>query len=134
MPPPAPHAPGGGRGTTARGAPVPWPRRATAAAVAPPAVVTKAGPGLAFELTLDVPQVDPRVQPGMKANVTVEATEIADVLLVPNSALSGGKVWKRAKDNKETQVVVVTGRSDGKMTEIRSGLSEGDEILAQGKK
>jgi multidrug efflux pump subunit AcrA (membrane-fusion protein) len=114
--------------------PVAYPELAYDASCGNPAVVTKAGPGLGFELTLDVPQLDPRVQPGMKANVTVEATEVADVLLVPNSALSGGKVWRRGKDGKESQVVVATGRSDGKLTEIRSGLSDGDEILAQGKK
>lgn len=121
-------------GTKARVVPVAYPELPYDASCGTPAVVTKAGPGLSFELTLDVPQLDSRVQPGMRANVTVEATEIADVLLVPNGALSGGKVWKRGKDGKESQVVVVTGRSDGKMTEIRSGLAEGDEILAQGKK
>jgi HlyD family secretion protein len=121
-------------GTKARVVPVAYPELAYDASCGGPVVVTKAGLGLGFELTLDVPQLDPRVQPGMKANVTVEATEVADVLLVPNSALSGGKVWRRGKDGKESQVLVSTGRSDGKMTEIRSGLSEGDEVLAQGKK
>jgi HlyD family secretion protein len=121
-------------GTKARVVPVAYPELAYDASCAASAVVTKAGPGLGFELTLEVPQLDPRVQPGMRANVTVEATEIADVLLVPNGALSGGKVWRRAKGGEESQVAVVTGRSDGKQTEVRSGLLEGDEILAQGKK
>jgi multidrug efflux pump subunit AcrA (membrane-fusion protein) len=48
---------------------------------------------------------------------------------VPVGAVSLGKVSVRSKDGGIEQRNVGTGRSDGQMIEIRSGLAAGDEVL-----
>jgi RND family efflux transporter MFP subunit len=90
--------------------------------------------GLSFLASVDVPDADPRILPGMKANVRIDGGEAEGVLLVPVAAVSGGKVWVRDKDGKEEAREVVTGRSDGKMIEIKKGVGEGDQVLSEAKK
>jgi len=102
----------------------------TCAAPAP-----KPGAGsLSFATSINVGDVDPRIVPGMRATVRVDGGDLDGVLLVPVGAVSGGKVWLHGKDGQDTQKEVVTGRSDGKMIEIKQGLSEGDQVLPEGKK
>jgi len=69
----------------------------------------------------------------MKASVRIPAADVENVLLVPTSAVAGGKAWVR-KDGQETEREVTTGRTDGKMIEIVKGLKEGDEVLREAKK
>jgi multidrug efflux pump subunit AcrA (membrane-fusion protein) len=117
----------------ARVTPVAFPElnyEGTCAAPAP-----KAGAGsLSFVTSINVGDVDPRIVPGMRATVRVDGGEADNVLLLPVAAVSGGKVWVHGKDGQDTQKDVVTGRSDGKMIEIKKGLSDGDQVLAEGKK
>ena len=70
----------------------------------------------------------------MKSTVRIDGGEADGILLLPIASVTGGKVWLHAKDGQDTQKEVVTGRSDGKMIEIKSGLSEGDQVLQEGKK
>ena len=120
-------------GAKARVTPVAFPElnyEGTCAAPAP-----KPGSGsLSFVTTINVGDVDPRIVPGMKATVRVDGGEADGVLLLPVGAVHGGKVWVRGKDGQETQKEVVTGRSDGKMIEIKQGVAEGDLVLPEGKK
>jgi multidrug resistance efflux pump len=90
--------------------------------------------GLGFVTTVDLPGVDPRIIPGMKANVRITGADVDGVLLAPNGAVANGKVWVRGKDGKEVEREVTTGRSDGKMLEVRKGLTDGEEILREAKK
>jgi multidrug resistance efflux pump len=90
--------------------------------------------GLGFATTVDLADVDPRIIPGMKANVRITGADVDGVLLVPNGAVANGKVWVRGKDGTEVEREVTTGRSDGKMLEVRKGLTEGEEILREAKK
>lgn len=74
---------------------------------------------------------------GMTANVTFILAEKNHVLLVPSLVIfeeEGNKfVLREGQDKKQTiKVVVETGLTDGKNTEIISGLDEGDVILTQG--
>ncbi len=74
---------------------------------------------------------------GMTANVTFILAEKNHVLLVPSLVIieeEGKKfVLREGLDKKQTiKVVVETGLTDGKNTEIISGLGEGDVILSQG--
>ena len=90
------------------------------------AVSTQTGP--VYPMPISGGEVDGRLIPGMRANVQVDVPPLQNVLLVPAGALNGGAVW--VGDKKRP---VMTGRSDGKSTEIVSGLIEGEEVLTQGK-
>ena len=94
------------------------------------AAVTPAGP--VYPMAITVGDVDVRLIPGMKATIQIEVPPLVNVLLVPNSAVANGFVWVR-ENGVEKKKAVVGGHSDGKSTEIVSGLNEGDEILTQGK-
>jgi multidrug resistance efflux pump len=121
------------QGIKARVTPVAFPELSYDGTCAAPAPKPGAG-SLSFATTINVGDVDPRIVPGMKATVRVDGGEADGVLLVPVGAVTGGKVWVHGKDGQDTQKDVTTGRSDGKMIEIKQGLSEGDQVLAEGKK
>ena len=121
------------QGTKARVTPVAFPELSYEGTCSAPAA--KAGSsGLTFATTINLGDVDPRITPGMTATVRIDGGEADGVLLLPVAAVTGGKVWLHGKDGQDTQKDVVTGRSDGKMIEIKSGLSEGDQVLQEGKK
>lgn len=78
----------------------------------------------------------PGVKPGMTANMTILVTEKQAALVVPSSAVinAGGKKTVKVIDDpkKKTyhEVEVTTGlEADGGLTEITSGLSEGQSIV-----
>jgi macrolide-specific efflux system membrane fusion protein len=83
-------------------------------------------------LPLEVPLY---MRSGMSANITVLTAATNDVLLVPSEAVhtetNQPVVWQSnpANANKPLSVPVVTGLTDGKKTEICSGLNEGDAVL-----
>jgi len=62
----------------------------------------------------------------------LDVPAVENLLLVPSSAVVSGNVWVREKGSVRKKAVV-TGRSDGKSIEIVRGLSEGEEVLTQGK-
>jgi HlyD family secretion protein len=67
---------------------------------------------------------------GMTATVDLETTRKENVLVVPNLALqrSDGTTTIRTSDGQS--VAVQTGATDGRYTEILSGLQEGDQIVS----
>lgn len=78
--------------------------------------------------------VPENMRSGMTANVTFVVAQKTQVLLVPNEALKvdGDKFYVQvdgAKKNEPQSLAVVTGLSDGKYTEIVSGLTEGQQVL-----
>lgn len=89
--------------------------------------------GSSYQMPIEL-TIPAKIEPGMKASITIEAPKAANVLVVPSSAVKDQKVWKRQPDGTDKQVDVVTGRSQDELVEIISGLSEGDEILKDGKK
>jgi len=80
-------------------------------------------------------EAPPFLRSGMSANITVLTAATNDVLLVPTDAVhtetNRTVVWRTNPDamNKPLSVPVVTGLSDGKKTEIRSGLEENATVL-----
>lgn len=67
---------------------------------------------------------------GMTATVTVETAKKENALTVPNLAIRrNGEISTVQKGNGET-ATVSTGMTDGRFTEILSGLSEGDSVLS----
>lgn len=71
---------------------------------------------------------------GMTANVTFYVNNKTDILVVPAEALKvkDGKTMVLVKrDNKQQEVVIKTGISDGKNTEVLDGLSDNEILLIQ---
>ena len=89
--------------------------------------------GPQYVLTVKCPTVDPRIVPGMRAEFHADATEPETAILVPKTAVADGKVSVKTDDGFEWRPVVV-GKSDGKQTEIKKGLSEGEEIFVEAQK
>ena len=100
-----------------------------------------------YEVVISAPNNDLKLKPGLTANVTIYTFEKNDVLAIPTKALRftpneallskdqkiedvevPAKVWT-LKDNVFKAHVVEPGISNGMLTEIVSGLSEGTEIL-----
>ncbi len=78
----------------------------------------------------------PEVKPGMTVNMTIKVAEKKNVLVVPTSAIVNKdrkrvvRVIDDPKNKTYTEVEVETGlNADGGLTEIISGLSEGQEIV-----
>lgn len=75
------------------------------------------------------------LRPEMTANVEIQADRKEDVLLLPNEAVQFGRMGyyvetKKADDPTTTvRLPVKTGITDGLMTEIAEGVSEGQEVL-----
>jgi hypothetical protein len=91
-------------------------------------------PTIGFQVSIDLGHADKRLLPGMKASVAIDAGKLNDVLIVPVGAVTAGKVQIKGKEGKTRAHSVTVGRSDGQSVEIKSGLSEGDEIILPGKK
>ncbi len=94
-------------------------------------------PEQTFEATIDLPPVDERIAPGFKASAVIDNGKLENVLTVPVTAVGKGRVWVKTgegKDAKEEPRDVVVGRSDGMNVEIKSGLTEGEQVLKQAKK
>lgn len=121
-------------GLKARVSPVAFPELSYEGATAAPPVLGKsAGPEQVFPVGIDLAGVDPKIAPGMKATVKIDAGEGEEVILVPAPGVSGGKVRVRKKDGMEESRDVVTGRTDGESIEILKGLEVGEEVLVGGK-
>jgi HlyD family secretion protein len=109
-----------------------WSASGTVSYVAPTAEVTN--DVVTYAVQVSFPDNDPRVKVGMTANVDILTAEKRDVLLVPNSALlpkgSGQVVQVPGAEGEQPQEVEVqTGLTDGTLTEITSGLAEGQQII-----
>lgn len=90
-----------------------------------------------FEVKIEVTARDKDLlRPEMTANVEVLIDERPDALLAPADALfrRGGKTWVtlQAADGTRTDREVGAGISDGRSTEIVSGLTAGETVLVQG--
>ncbi|MDB5299491.1 MAG: Macrolide-specific efflux protein macA precursor, partial [Phycisphaerales bacterium] len=88
--------------------------------------------GAVYAQTISTGDVDTRLVPGMKAQVHMDVPLVDNVLLVPTTAVANSTVSLKVGDNIESRHVM-TGRSDGKMIEVISGLRDGDEVLTQAK-
>ncbi len=87
-----------------------------------------------YAVRVDFADTDPRVKVGMTSNVDIITEQKDNVLLVPNSAIlpqgSGRVVQIIGPDGRPQDVPVQVGISDGAHTEIVSGLTEGQQIIA----
>ncbi len=102
-----------------------------------------------YEVVISAPNDELKLKPGLTANVTIYTAEKNNVLAVPTKALrftpteammSEGqtiegveapqKVWKQ-EGNLFKAYAVTTGTTNGTLTEILSGLKEGDQIITE---
>jgi multidrug resistance efflux pump len=89
------------------------------------------GTGSAFELRIDFKDPPHDLLPGMKGKATIKGKELKDVVLVPVQAIAGqaGKCMLNVcKDGKTAPREVTVGKSDGKLTQIKSGLEPGEKV------
>jgi macrolide-specific efflux system membrane fusion protein len=89
----------------------------------------------AFPVTIEVTGEHDDVYAGSSATVTIIVAERADVLTVPTPALHGegdsAYVYKMV-DGRRVKTPVRVGTAYGALTEIVSGLAEGDEVEVAG--
>ena len=84
----------------------------------------------AYPTPLTLEKIDPRLAPGQKATARIDV-EANDVLLVPSSAISKGRVKVKTSDGKAQWRDVIIGHTDGEVTEIRDGVKEGEQVLTK---
>ena len=102
-----------------------------------------------YEVVISAPNPDLKLKPGLTANVTIITKEIPDVLSVPVAALhfapnenllqdgetiidieAPHKVWVR-NDKEFKAIAVQIGETNGVLTEIKSGLKGGEDIITE---
>jgi len=92
------------------------------------------GPAASYEVRIDFHQPPADLLPGMKGKATVRGKELKDVVLVPSTAVAAqnGKCTLTvcSKDGKTSSREVTVGKSDGKMTQIKTGLEAGEKVSA----
>jgi multidrug efflux system membrane fusion protein len=93
--------------------------------------VAQRGAAPGFELKIEFKEPPADLLPGMKGKATIKGKELKDVVLVPSTAVAaqGGKCTLTvSKDGKSASREVTVGKSDGKMTQIKSGLEAGEKV------
>jgi HlyD family secretion protein len=111
-----------------------WPDRSLTAEVV--AIAPKAesqGGIVTYEVQLSFDPEDLPVRTGMTANADLTIAQHKNVLLVPNRAITvdrqaGSYYVNKVVDGQLIQTEVTIGLRDDSFTEIKSGLSEGDQV------
>ncbi|MBI2612366.1 efflux RND transporter periplasmic adaptor subunit [Candidatus Kaiserbacteria bacterium] len=97
-----------------------------------PAETTRDGVST-YRSLLQFSENDPRIRPGMTANVVIKTDERAGIISVPQGIVfeRGGKKYVRVKIGKEIEERVVTTGAVSNLgnVEILSGLSEGELVV-----
>jgi RND family efflux transporter MFP subunit len=97
--------------------------------IAPQASLKNGLKGFSTQIRLN--NLDPRVRPGMTANLTIPILSAEDVLALPLSAVFSDQgsrfVFVKREDGFE-MVPIEVGISDFQFVEVLSGLKDGDEV------
>ena len=96
----------------------------------PVATIQQGVPVYGVDVTVDVP--DPAVRPGMSGTANVILASRTNVLTVPNLAIrttSGRRGVRVMRDGKAVDAEVVFGIATDTVTEVVSGLEEGDLVV-----
>lgn len=95
-------------------------------------MATRSGSTSTVTVTASLPNPDPAILVGFSAGLEITTAQATGVLRVPISSLiQAGNRWlaMRVVDGKATPQAVEVGVTSDQWAEIKSGLSEGDEIL-----
>lgn len=99
-------------------------------------VAAEGGVGVVtYQVTINIDPGDVELRPGMTANASIVVREVEGVLIVPNWAIrldreSGNAFVNRLRgDGAVEEVVVETGLRNEQVSEIASGLNEGDIVV-----
>lgn len=87
------------------------------------------------EVVIMVPNPNQELRPGMSADVTLVAREDANALVVPSPALvfrEGNMQAFRVVDGKAVATTVEVGIEQDGVSQIVSGLNEGDKVIVKG--
>nr|WP_320025033.1 efflux RND transporter periplasmic adaptor subunit [uncultured Acetobacterium sp.] len=88
-----------------------------------------------YDVTLTVDQTDAKFQQGMSVAVTLIVQQKKDILTLSNKAitLTDGKQFVKMRDENGAlkDVEITTGFSDGRVSEVVSGLKDGDLIIVE---
>lgn len=91
---------------------------------------------ISYNVTISVEPNDAEMLDGMSANATIVLRQQKDVLQLSNKAIfvADGKQYVKMRDGDGTlrDVEIRAGFSDGKVSEITGGLSEGDTAIVEG--
>ena len=86
-----------------------------------------------YNVTVDLSSSVDGLKPGMTANVVVTTDQVADVLRVPNAAITTRGTTSTARvldaDNKQHVVVRAIGLRGDTFTEVQSGLTTTDRVV-----
>ncbi|MBX0329494.1 efflux RND transporter periplasmic adaptor subunit [Oscillochloris sp. ZM17-4] len=109
-----------------------WSAQGTVSYIAPAAETTN--DVVTYRVRVSFPDADAQVKVGMTANLEIVTATREGALLVPNTALqpkgAGRVVLVPNPDGTTREVDVTIGLSDGVSTEILSGLSAGETVVA----
>ncbi len=87
---------------------------------------------VSYAVTVSLPQLPKGLRPGQTATVTVTTGSRQNVLAVPSAAISGSgsnHTVTVVSGGRETTTAVEVGLEGDQWTEIRSGLSEGQQVV-----
>jgi multidrug efflux pump subunit AcrA (membrane-fusion protein) len=98
----------------------------TVAAIVPAGTTTSNV--VTYTVLISVDPTDVQLLPSMTATVTIVTQEAAGAVIVPNAAISNGKV-SVMRNGSPVSVAVQTGISDGVNTQIVSGVQAGDVVV-----
>lgn len=94
------------------------------------------GNSTTYKVIVDIESKDYKLLEGMTTSAQFIIKEVKDVLILSNKAIKfkDGKQFVNVKNEDGTlrEVAIETGFSDGKNTEILSGLEEGDTVVVGG--
>ena len=97
---------------------------------------TEGGSGVTYQVTIDFDKDQPDLIEGMTCNVKFILKKVEGVLTLANKAITlrDGKqyVTVRLPDGSHEEREIKTGFSDGRVSEVTSGLSEGDTVVVAG--
>ena len=82
-------------------------------------------------MTVNVTDADPRLRPGLSANVAILLDQMKDVTYVPVEAIfdeNGKTVAYVKRGRKPKRVIVECGAANDKFVVIKNGLQAGDKI------
>lgn len=90
---------------------------------------------VSYLVSITLNRDEEKIFSGMTAEVEIIISELKDVILVPNSAIQNQRGQKtvliQTSDAGPKMVSIEIGETDGKNTEVKSGLKEGDIVLEQ---